>query len=130
MQNIPVGLSILLDGGHYWASTLNVPLQDSVENIRQLYNNILEGQPRPDYMHGRRLSMEAEYYRLQLEVLPTSNVPTYDLTRITHHILSAEVLVQLGGNPSAVICSKGIVRSLSGAPFSCRFIASLRCARP
>ena len=26
-------------------------------------------------------------------------------------------LVQLGGNPSAVICSKGIVRSPSGAPF-------------
>jgi hypothetical protein len=30
---------------------------------------------------------------------------------------SVASLVQLGGNPSVVICSKGIVRSPSGAPF-------------
>ena len=97
VQNIPLGSSILLDSGHYWASTLNVPMQDSVENIRKLYNQTLqapslEEQPRAEDMHVR-LSMEAEYYKLQLEVLPTSNMPTYDLTRITHHINFAEVLI-------------------------------------
>ena len=43
-----------------------------------------------------------------------------------------ETLVQLGGNPSVVICSKGIVRSPSGASFlvvSGRFIAGSRRAR-
>lgn len=103
VHNIPAGSSILLDSGHYFASTLNVPLQDSVENIRQHYNRVNKGQlflnenlkpqPRPDYMHGRRLPMEAEYYKLQLEVLPSSNLPTYNLTRITHHIRFAEVLI-------------------------------------
>ena len=54
------------------------------------------------------------------------------LRDITEHKRAEEALVQLGGNPSVVICSKGIVRSPSGAAFLVvfgRFIAGSRRAR-
>jgi len=117
------------------------PGESSIEEVESRYEQVLKGfQSQVPGAFCCTLRCDngqnvVELWRPKL-LKPRSRIPGLAIAAVVVllSICAAAyfVLVQLGGNPSVVICSKGIVRSPSGASFlvvSGRFIAGSRRAR-